>query len=118
MTAGPMTTGVNGGSGPHTVVNPGTADAPGQEMGAETVTRHRSPSVDYQNLTGGMPLRQALEQARKKGYEGDACPDCQQFTLVRNGACLKCGLVRSHDGAARSQGRRIRGLRLSTVGGL
>lgn len=28
--------------------------------------------------------------ARLKGYEGDACPDCGQFTLVRNGSCLKC----------------------------
>ena len=30
------------------------------------------------------------QEARIKGYEGDACPDCGQFTLVRNGACLKC----------------------------
>ncbi len=32
----------------------------------------------------------ARQEARVKGYEGDACPDCGQFTLVRNGACLKC----------------------------
>ncbi len=32
----------------------------------------------------------ARDEARIKGYEGDACPDCGQFTLVRNGACLKC----------------------------
>ncbi|MEM9617681.1 MAG: vitamin B12-dependent ribonucleotide reductase [Pseudomonadota bacterium] len=32
----------------------------------------------------------ARQEARIKGYEGDACPDCGQFTLVRNGACLKC----------------------------
>ena len=25
-----------------------------------------------------------------KGYEGDACRDCGQFTMVRNGTCLKC----------------------------
>ncbi|MEQ8179902.1 MAG: vitamin B12-dependent ribonucleotide reductase [Amphiplicatus sp.] len=30
------------------------------------------------------------ESARVKGYEGDACPDCGQFTLVRSGACLRC----------------------------
>lgn len=30
------------------------------------------------------------DQARMKGYEGDPCPDCGQFTLVRNGSCLKC----------------------------
>ena len=28
--------------------------------------------------------------ARLKGYEGDACGDCGNFTLVRNGTCLKC----------------------------
>ena len=32
----------------------------------------------------------AQRQAKIKGYEGDACPDCGQFTLVRNGACLRC----------------------------
>lgn len=30
------------------------------------------------------------DEARMKGYEGDPCPDCGQFTLVRNGSCLKC----------------------------
>lgn len=30
------------------------------------------------------------EEARLKGYEGDACPECGQFTLVRNGTCLRC----------------------------
>jgi ribonucleoside-diphosphate reductase alpha chain len=29
-------------------------------------------------------------QARIKGYEGDPCPACGCFTLVRNGACMKC----------------------------
>jgi ribonucleoside-diphosphate reductase alpha chain len=32
----------------------------------------------------------AVEVARRKGYEGDACTECKQFTLVRNGTCLKC----------------------------
>ncbi len=32
----------------------------------------------------------ARQEARIKGYEGDACSECGQFTLVRNGACLKC----------------------------
>ena len=29
-------------------------------------------------------------EARMKGYEGDACGSCGNFTLVRNGTCLKC----------------------------
>ncbi|MHC4492506.1 MAG: LAGLIDADG family homing endonuclease [Planctomycetota bacterium] len=28
--------------------------------------------------------------ARLMGYEGDPCIECGQFTLVRNGTCLKC----------------------------
>jgi ribonucleoside-diphosphate reductase alpha chain len=34
--------------------------------------------------------RSASEIARLKGYEGDPCGDCGQFTMVRNGTCLKC----------------------------
>jgi ribonucleoside-diphosphate reductase alpha chain len=29
-------------------------------------------------------------EARMKGYVGEACPECANFTLVRNGTCLKC----------------------------
>jgi len=35
------------------------------------------------------PLGLAVE-ARLKGFEGDACPECGNFTMVRNGTCLKC----------------------------
>jgi ribonucleoside-diphosphate reductase alpha chain len=31
-----------------------------------------------------------LQIAKSKGYEGEACRECGQMTLVRNGACLKC----------------------------
>jgi ribonucleoside-diphosphate reductase alpha chain len=36
------------------------------------------------------PAGGARAQARARGYEGDACPECGQFTLVRAGACLRC----------------------------
>ena len=29
-------------------------------------------------------------EARAKGYEGEACGECGNFTLVRNGTCMKC----------------------------
>jgi ribonucleoside-diphosphate reductase alpha chain len=29
-------------------------------------------------------------EARVKGYEGENCRECGNFTLVRNGTCLKC----------------------------
>jgi ribonucleoside-diphosphate reductase alpha chain len=31
-----------------------------------------------------------VRAARIKGYEGDSCGECGNFTLVRNGTCLKC----------------------------
>ncbi|MGI8724327.1 MAG: vitamin B12-dependent ribonucleotide reductase [Methyloceanibacter sp.] len=31
-----------------------------------------------------------VAEARVKGYEGEACGECGNFTLVRNGTCLKC----------------------------
>ena len=34
------------------------------------------------------PTRRA--EARMKGYVGEACPECGNFTMVRNGTCLKC----------------------------
>jgi ribonucleoside-diphosphate reductase alpha chain len=29
-------------------------------------------------------------EAKLRGFEGDACPECGNFTMVRNGTCLKC----------------------------
>jgi ribonucleoside-diphosphate reductase alpha chain len=31
-----------------------------------------------------------IAEARMKGYEGEACSECGNFTMVRNGTCLKC----------------------------
>jgi len=31
-----------------------------------------------------------IAQARIKGYEGDPCPTCGSFTMVRSGTCMKC----------------------------
>jgi ribonucleoside-diphosphate reductase alpha chain len=35
-------------------------------------------------------LKRKREEAKMKGYTGEACPECNNFTLVRNGTCLKC----------------------------
>jgi ribonucleoside-diphosphate reductase alpha chain len=35
-----------------------------------------------------------------QGYEGDACPNCQSFTMVRNGSCLKCNTCGSTSGCS------------------
>ena len=61
------------------------------------IESHRLPRSSHLVLEGN---RAALPQvssraelariAKLKGYEGDACLECGQFTLVRNGTCLKC----------------------------
>jgi len=36
------------------------------------------------------PIADRRAEARAKGYVGEACPECGNFTMVRNGTCLKC----------------------------
>lgn len=40
------------------------------------------------------------EEARLKGYNGEMCPECANFTLVRNGTCLKCETCGSTTGCS------------------
>jgi ribonucleoside-diphosphate reductase alpha chain len=52
---------------------------------------------------GGDVRESRLEQirtARMKGYEGDSCGECGNFTLVRNGTCLKCDTCGSTSGCS------------------
>ena len=39
-------------------------------------------------------------EARMKGYEGDSCSECGNFTMVRNGTCLKCDTCGSTSGCS------------------
>jgi ribonucleoside-diphosphate reductase alpha chain len=43
--------------------------------------------------------QRALE-ARLKGFEGDSCGACGNFTLVRNGTCMKCNTCGSTSGCS------------------
>ncbi|MGV6876730.1 vitamin B12-dependent ribonucleotide reductase [Pseudochelatococcus sp. B33] len=40
------------------------------------------------------------KEARLKGYEGEACTECGNFTLVRNGTCLRCDTCGSTTGCS------------------
>jgi ribonucleoside-diphosphate reductase alpha chain len=69
---------------------------------AETVT----PSALTQNVARAVEAlaeRSAsdlISEARVKGYEGEACQECGNFTLVRNGTCLKCDTCGSTSGCS------------------
>jgi ribonucleoside-diphosphate reductase alpha chain len=45
------------------------------------------------------PLDRRTE-ARMKGYEGDNCGECGNYTMVRNGTCLKCDTCGSTSGCS------------------
>jgi ribonucleoside-diphosphate reductase alpha chain len=39
-------------------------------------------------------------EAKARGYEGEACGECGNFTLVRNGTCMKCDTCGSTTGCS------------------
>ena len=75
--------------------------------GAVAGTRGDFPEGDLTLAQGAGPVEQhisakarALRTARVQGYEGDPCPECGHFTLVRNGTCLKCETCGSTTGCS------------------
>ena len=62
-------------------------EAPPANGGPADGASAAAPSIVKGKLSG---LKTERETARDRGYEGDACPDCGQFTLVRSGTCLRC----------------------------
>ncbi len=41
-----------------------------------------------------------IAEARMRGYEGEACGECANFTMVRNGTCLKCDTCGATNGCS------------------
>ncbi len=65
-----------------------------RSLGAAAAAREvLSPPAAATSAGPGFAERSASDmilEARVKGYEGEACGECGNFTLVRNGTCLKC----------------------------
>jgi len=65
-----------------------SADLNGATQLAESAV---TVAIDTEAMIQEFDVRaEQIRRARMKGYEGDACPECGNFTLVRNGTCLKC----------------------------
>ena len=70
--------------------------------------RRPPPPPEPPPLTlGGIDFASAREtvadkraETRMKGYVGEACPECGNFTMVRNGTCLKCDTCGSTTGCS------------------
>ena len=74
-----------------------TAETEEAMMTAQATTATQSVAVGQtttitvdQSFAVGDGRQAQLVEARIKGYEGDPCTECGNFTLVRNGTCLKC----------------------------
>jgi len=69
------------------VVLQGGATAFGGALALETRVAGLAESASTYALGAGVDAR---TKARMQGYEGDPCGECGNYTLVRNGTCLKC----------------------------
>ena len=57
-------------------------------------------ATETATVMGTASVTDQIQQARMQGYEGESCPECQNFTLVRNGTCLKCNTCGSTTGCS------------------
>ncbi|PIE12519.1 MAG: ribonucleoside-diphosphate reductase, adenosylcobalamin-dependent [Rhodobacterales bacterium] len=66
----------------------------GADVTATTVTT-TATAVASGNLS-----MDARTKAKMQGYEGEACGDCGNYTLVRNGTCMKCNTCGATSGCS------------------
>ncbi|MBT3990752.1 MAG: vitamin B12-dependent ribonucleotide reductase [Rhodospirillaceae bacterium] len=95
--------GGNGGASTPTKPEPITTavDAVGDLALAELETLSvEAVSVEATLTRSAHTQTDQVREARMKGYEGDACGDCGNFTLVRNGTCLKCNTCGATSGCS------------------
>ncbi len=71
------------------------------EVEAQGLPAEALAKAGGENATSTAPDKNALRaEARMKGYEGEACGECGNFTMVRNGTCLKCDTCGSTSGCS------------------
>ena len=75
-----------------------------KKMSKTNTNMFHSIDSDYQELrTIGDKQSykiEAIKKAKIQGYEGEACGECGNFTLVRNGTCLKCNTCGATSGCS------------------
>lgn len=64
----------------------------------ETVTAVKMESSTA--MASGTVAMDARTKAKMQGYEGEACGDCGNYTLVRNGTCMKCNTCGATSGCS------------------
>jgi ribonucleoside-diphosphate reductase alpha chain len=66
----------------------------------QNVSVGESLKAELQGSTAIDSRAEKIRMARARGYEGDSCHECGNFTLVRNGTCLKCDTCGSTTGCS------------------
>ncbi|MEH6836386.1 MULTISPECIES: vitamin B12-dependent ribonucleotide reductase [Falsihalocynthiibacter] len=54
------------------------------------VSTATTTSISSGTVSTGLGQMDLRSKAKMQGYEGDPCGDCGNYTLVRNGTCMKC----------------------------
>ena len=52
------------------------------------------------SISSGTVSMDARTKAKMQGYEGESCGDCGNYTLVRNGTCMKCNTCGATSGCS------------------
>jgi len=79
------------------------SDGGGSTVGAQQVSvaeQSQAMSVSSTVITATDARLEKVREAKMKGYEGDSCGECGNFTLVRNGTCMKCNTCGSTSGCS------------------
>jgi ribonucleoside-diphosphate reductase alpha chain len=82
------------------VLQGGMSDAGKMMADAQTALQTLAPDVAVNgaiahsttttSIASGAVSLDARTKAKMQGYEGEACGECGNYTLVRNGTCMKC----------------------------
>jgi ribonucleoside-diphosphate reductase alpha chain len=67
------------------------------------ISPHAFGAAELDPIPSPPPARDASalrSEAQMKGYTGDQCSECHNFTMVRNGTCLKCDTCGSTTGCS------------------
>ena len=92
---------IKGAKGAAAAVSSGAAGAGGAALNVSPAAQGAYAfSIDAQVFTAVDTRLDQIREARMKGYEGDPCGECGNFTLVRNGTCLKCNTCGSTTGCS------------------
>jgi len=67
-----------------------TAGLGSDAMGSLSLMMTETTTFGATALSSGTVGMDARVKARMQGYEGDPCGECGNYTLVRNGTCMKC----------------------------